>query len=546
MSATTPTTVNHGRSESRRTIFESSTNRIAQRPRAASHRIADDRNARSIGPIPDRKEAASEQRRSEGSEETCADLVSCQPQALGDRSVVAFDSEDEFPGVANEQIADDTGALHTGNRLNLFQDTLVKVDPLRRRADRLAKRRSLQGRRSGELHHEDPLRPESRINAVHVPPASDEQAGADEQNDRERKLRHHERAADSTGGRSARDTSATLLPGGTHVAAQRGHRGRQSHQDSRQKRDADGPAQDAEIEAHFIQTRQVARPKGTDEVKAYRGEPCANQSRDGGEQDAFGEQLSHDPSGTRAERRANRHLARAADAARQREARDVGSGDQEDAKHGAAEHPQCQPRLGADQIQTQWDDADASVPFDRRQLIVEAAGDVAHLRLGLLERHGRSKSSNDEPRLSATNALAGTVRLPHVCIEPRDLEIGREDADDLGGKPVEHEGRAERIVRARESRVPEAMADEDQPLPLLGFFGRKATSLRRMDTEEREQVGRNAGADDPFRPFCSRQRPGHGIEGRHVREALTLTPPLVDIPECRSPLAKVLRGILCP
>ena len=114
----------------------------------------------------------------------------------------------------------------------------------------------------------DPLRPESRIDAVHVPPASDEQAGACEQDDRERKIRHHERAADSTRGRSARDTSATLLAGGTQVAAQRRNRGRQSHQNSREYRDGQGPAEDAEIEAYFIQTRQVARAEGADEANA--------------------------------------------------------------------------------------------------------------------------------------------------------------------------------------------------------------------------------------------------------------------------------------
>ena len=38
-------------------------------PRAPSHRIVDDRHRRSIGPIRDRKEAASEQRRPDGFEE---------------------------------------------------------------------------------------------------------------------------------------------------------------------------------------------------------------------------------------------------------------------------------------------------------------------------------------------------------------------------------------------------------------------------------------------------------------------------------------------
>src|SRR5262249_20073680 len=92
------------------------------------------------------------------------------------------------------------------------------------------------GRRRGEVHDKYPLRPESRINAGHVPPTSDEQTGADEQDDRERKLGHHESATDSTAGRSARDTPATLLAGGMQVAAQRRDRGRQSHQNSREYR----------------------------------------------------------------------------------------------------------------------------------------------------------------------------------------------------------------------------------------------------------------------------------------------------------------------
>ena len=67
------------------------------------------------------------------------------------------------------------------------------------------------------------------------------------------------------------------------------------------------------IEAHFIQTRQVVRTEGTDEPNASKGEERAHQSGDGGEQDVFGEQLPHDPSGARAKRRASGHLARASE-----------------------------------------------------------------------------------------------------------------------------------------------------------------------------------------------------------------------------------------
>jgi hypothetical protein len=142
-------------------------------------------------------------------------------------------------------------------------------------------------------------------------------------------------------------------------------------------------------------------------------------------------------------------------------ARDVGSGNQENAKHRAAEHPQCQSRLRSDHVNAQWDNVDALVPFGRRQLIVQAAGDCAHLRLGLAERYARPKSRDDEPRLATAHGAVRRVRLPHICIERRDLEISRENADDLGRKAVDHEGRAERIVRASESRLPEAMTDQD-------------------------------------------------------------------------------------
>ncbi len=241
-----------------RAQLEPSAYRVLPRPRAPSQRVVDDRDPRSLGPIRDRKEAAAEQRRSERSEEIRADFVSCKQQALGNRSGVPFDSQGLFPGVTGEQIVDDAGALDTRHRLNLFEHAVVQVGPLRG---------DTEGRRGCDFHHQDPLRPESRINVVHVPPASDEQTGADEQNDRQRKLRHNEGAADSTAGCSARDTSATLLAGRTQIAAHRRNRRRQSHQDSRQKRHGQGQAEDAEIEAHFVQTRQVARAEGTDEVE---------------------------------------------------------------------------------------------------------------------------------------------------------------------------------------------------------------------------------------------------------------------------------------
>jgi hypothetical protein len=88
------------------------------------------------------------------------------------------------------------------------------------------------------------------------------------------------------------------------------------------------------------------------------------------------------------------------------------------------------------------------------------------------------------------------VRLPHVCIYIGDLEISREDANNQAGKPIEHNGGTERIVRAPEARQPKAMTDQYPPLLLLGFFDRKAAPQERPNTEEGQQIGGDAGAHD--------------------------------------------------
>ena len=69
---------------------------------------------------------------------------------------------------------------------------------------------------AGELHHHDPVGPEAHVDVLDVPPAPDEQTGADQQGDRQRKLPHHERATNSMRHGTARH-AATRLGGRTQV-----------------------------------------------------------------------------------------------------------------------------------------------------------------------------------------------------------------------------------------------------------------------------------------------------------------------------------------
>ncbi len=160
---------------------------------------------------------------------------------------------------------------------------------------------------------------------------------------------------------------------------------------------------------------------------------------------------------TRSKRRSNGQFACAADAARQRQARHVGRGDEEHTQHRACEHPQCQPRPGSDQIQAQGDHTD-SPPIGRRQLLVEDACDGAHLRLGLIDGHVRSESPDDEPRTRVARGATGfpirkhRMRFPHIRIQS---ESRRENANDLRRTSVKLDGRAYRTVRASETGLPE-------------------------------------------------------------------------------------------
>src|SRR5882724_3400509 len=119
-------------------------------------------------------------------------------------SVVSLSGDHALRVAADEELAGDAGTLHAGERSGLFEHAVVKISPLRRWH---------QGR-TGECDQKNPLRPESRIDVLDRPQASDQKTGAHQQNDRQREFRHYESAADTTHADSAGDTSSSLLARG--------------------------------------------------------------------------------------------------------------------------------------------------------------------------------------------------------------------------------------------------------------------------------------------------------------------------------------------
>src|SRR5262249_21646097 len=120
--------------------------------------------------------------------------------------------------------------------------------------------------------------------------------------------------------------------------------------------------------------------------------------------------------------------------------------------------------------------------------------DRAHLGLGLLKFHLRPNSSNHGPETCTTQAPQGfpvrihRIRLPYIRVVV-ESEVHRENADDPGRSAVKLNARADRIQRASEAGLPEAMTDQSQALPLLGLFCREGASMQGLNAEQGKQVG---------------------------------------------------------
>ena len=57
------------------------------------------------------------------------------------------------------------------------------------------------------------------------------------------------------------------------------------------------------------------------------------------------------------------------------------------------------------------------------------------------------------------------------------------------GSAVKLDGRADRIERASETGLPEAMTDHGQTLPLLGLLGREDAPVQGLNAKQWKEVG---------------------------------------------------------
>ena len=317
---------------------------------------------------------------------------------------------------------DGAGGLDAGKGLHPFD---------RRREEGPGAHRSGVAIVDEQLGHHDVLRLEAGIDREQPLEASDEEAGAREENQGDGDLRDDEPSTQ----RASRPFGLALAQ---HVAssARELQRGDQPERNRRERREARRKGEHSSVDGRLLKANHASGRKGDDAAKRRVRERDAGGARDEGEQQALRDQLPDESRAARAERRPDRELAAAFDATREQQARDVGASNPQHEDDGN-EHQQQRPADASRQVLTERHEDRARRRVGAWIFLRQLRGDRVHFALRLFERDAGREPRDDVPPCAGANALL--VLLDDLWSPDRQLagprqqlrsERRREHADD--------------------------------------------------------------------------------------------------------------------
>ena len=159
---------------------------------------------------------------------------------------------------------------------------------------------------------------------------ADHEAGADDQDEGERDLRHDESGACAS---TRRGTRCAVLERFHQIRPAGVERGDDSRDDARGDGDTQREREHRAIQSHLVEARDGPRSEGDERVETPGGEEHPERAADKRQQQRLGEELPQDPSAPAAESGADGKLALPRCSARQQHARDVRTGDEEHQHH---------------------------------------------------------------------------------------------------------------------------------------------------------------------------------------------------------------------
>jgi hypothetical protein len=361
---------------------------------------------------------------------------------------------------AHRQARREGHRLHARHRLRAFDHRRPVGDELSGRAVVLAGGR--------HLHREDAVGDEAERHVDERHQASEEQAGAHEEHERQGHLGQHQSGARilpvAVTGRAARRLLERRLQLWTRCLPRRHDAEEHTGRDRQQQRERERLA----VHADRRDARHVARIEREDEVHAPERQDHPEHAADHGEQHALGEQLPHQHRSIGADGGADGQLTRPHGGPRHQQIGDVRHHDEEHAANGAEQHQQRRAR-GAHELLLQGPrDAD-----EVRRLIgirgAQLVRDGGEFGVDAVERLAGFHPADGAQIVGTAlgtrvgGAVGGQVvggGHPEVGAL-REVHRDRHHAHHGVGRAVQPHGLVEGVGRPAEAALPEAVAEHD-------------------------------------------------------------------------------------
>ena len=195
-----------------------------------------------------------------------------------------------------------------------------------------------------------------------------------------------------------------------------------------------------------------------------------------------------EPRSAGANRRTDSHFARASRAARQQEARNISTG-QEQEKAGRAKQGEQRGPEESGHFVRERNGAGTPVTVGRLELTPEAGSERGQLGIRGLERRAAFEPGQRLHEMRAAAVLGHVPRepLPHVGVA-RKTETLRHDTRHRVPNAAQHDRRSDDRPIAAESIAPEAMADHRDRISVVQRLGGESGAQGRLDSDHLKEV----------------------------------------------------------
>jgi hypothetical protein len=226
---------------------------------------------------------------------------------------------------------------------------------------------------------------EAEVHTLQRQRGANQQAGADQQHQRQRDFRHDQQLSSAI----VRDPHATAAATAQHpmrVGARGSPRWHQAEQQAAAHGDGDGDADRQRIEPGLFEARHALGREPDKGVDGDEGEEQAAGGPERRQHQALGQQLPHDPAAARAHCRSHRQFLRAHRTARQQQVGDIAAGDQQHQADGTEQDEQLLA-IVADEVAGEVEHRGAALGQIVGMRLPQLLGKLHQLRARLFHGH---------------------------------------------------------------------------------------------------------------------------------------------------------------